>query len=196
MAISKKMSAMQRFTVVFALACLAPGTWVFADEHEVTAADQIMPVGRARWVYGGKRSMGVGGEDAEPGKDGPWRLHIKVKKGDRIAFKGSSVVFENGADEVDKVWEIALFQAGPKGKLQRLTDPKQRAFYKNPDKALLSVDPAPAPDGPWFVIRIKDLSADRPILFASGEVTHVAQTTRPGQKANLMFGAIVLDAEK
>jgi hypothetical protein len=189
-----------RFTAVFVLGCMMFASWAMADEHEVSAKDHGMPVGRAQWVYGGQRSMATGGEEAQPGKDGPWRIHIKVKNGDRIVFKGSSVVFENGADELDKVWEVAEFQAGPKNKLEALTDPAQKAFYKNPDKARRLFDPPPPVlvkgYEPWCVIRIKNLTADNPILFASGEVTHIAQGTSVGKKANLMFGAIVLDLDK
>src|SRR6266849_4062513 len=123
---------MQRLTVMLVLRYVSLGSSALADEHEVTAADLIGLRGRAQWIYGGQRSMATGGEEAQPGKDGPWRHHVKVKNGDRIVFKGSSVVFENGADEVDKVWEVAEFQAGPKGKLVALND-AQKLFYKNPD---------------------------------------------------------------
>jgi hypothetical protein len=66
----------------------------------------------------------------QPGKDGPWRVHVKVKNGDLVLFTDSTVVFENGKDEVDKVWEVAEFLDGSKGKFGPLTDTKQKAFYK------------------------------------------------------------------
>ena len=177
---------MKHCFAVFALCLLALGTAAHAEEHAITGnygSDSIM------WVYGGRRSM-VTGEEPQPGKDGPWRVHIKVKNGDYVLFTDSTVVFENGKDEVDRVWEVGPFLDGSKGKFGPLTEPKQKAFYKNPDKALLTDEPPPGMDRPLFLIRIKALTADRPILFASGRVSHLDQGR--GNK-HFMFGAIELD---
>jgi hypothetical protein len=168
------------------LCCFTFGVTVRADEHVVTTnhADSA-----TQWVYGGRRSM-VTGDPTQPGKDGPWRVHVKVKNGDLVLFTDSTVVFENGKDEVDKVWEVAEFLNGSKAKFGPLTDPKHKAFYKSPDKALLTEEPAEASDRPLFLIRIKGLTADRPILFSSGRVSHIDQDR--GNK-HYMFGAIELD---
>jgi hypothetical protein len=167
--------------------CFAPlGVVAHAEEHLVSGnrgPDSIM------WVYGGRRSM-VTGEEPQPGRDGPWRVHVKVKNGDYILFTDSTVVFENGKDEVDKVWEVSEFLDGSKGKFGPLTDPKQIAFYKNPDKALITEDPPQGVERPLFLIRVKALTADRPILFASGRVSHLDEGR--GNK-HFMFGAIELE---
>jgi hypothetical protein len=173
------------FTVLF-LCCLTLGVTARADEHVVAVNH---PEAATQWVYGGRRSV-VTGDAPQPGKDGPWRVHIKAKKGDLVLFVDSTVVFENGKDEVDKVWEIVEFLDGSKGKFGPLTDPKLKAFYKNPDKALLTEEPSKDTGRPLFLIRIKDLTADRPILFASGRVSHIDQDR--GNK-HFMFGAIELD---
>ena len=157
-----------------------------ADEHVISVNHSDAPT---QWVYGGRRSL-VTGDVPQPGKDGPWRVHIKVKKGDLVLFTDSTVVFENGKDEVDKVWEVVQFLDGSKGKFGPLTDPKLKAFYKNPDKTLLTEEPSKDTGRPLFLIRIKDLPADRPILFASGRVSHIDQDR--GNK-HFMFGAIELD---
>jgi len=177
---------MRRYLAVFVLCCLTLGVTARADEHvlSVNHADAA-----TLWIYGGRRSL-VTGEAPQPGKDGTWRVHVKVKNGDLVLFTDSTVVFENGKDEVDKVWEVAEFLDGSKGKFGPLADTKQKAFYKSPDKALLTDEPSKEMGRPLFLIRIKALTADRPILFASGRVSHVDQAR--GNK-HFMFGAIELD---
>lgn len=177
---------MRRFLAVFAPCCLALGVAARADEHVVTVNHADAP---SQWVYGGRKSM-VTGETPQPGKDGPWRVHVKAKNGDLVLFTDSTVVFENGKDEVDKVWEVAEFLSGAKGKLGPLTDAKQKEFYKNADKALITEEPPSETARALFLIRIKGLTADRPIFFASGRVSHVDQGR--GNK-HFMFGAIELD---
>ena len=166
--------------------CLALGVTARADEHVVSVNHADAP---SQWVYGGRKSL-VTGEAPQPGKDGPWRVHVKVKNGDLVLFTDSTVVFENGKEEVDKVWEVTEFLNGSRGKVGSLIDAKQKAFYKNPDKALLTDEPSKESGRTLFLIRIKDLKADRPILFASGQVSHVDQGR--GNK-HFMFGAIELD---
>lgn len=156
-----------------------------AEEHLVSAADGV------RWVYGGRRSA-VTGPEAKPGIDGPWRVHIKVKNGDFVLFTGSTVVFENGGDERDKVWEASDFLSGPKGKLGPLVDPAQKVFYTSPDKALLTAPPQLGVSEAMFLIQVKNLTAAAPILFASGSVTHI---DKQGGNKHFMFGALVLDTE-
>ncbi len=175
-------------TTVYFLCCLSVGGLALAEEH-VISGDQ--GAGSIRWVYGGRRSA-VTGPAAQPGKDGPWRAHIKVKNGDFVLFTDSTVVFENGTDEQGKVWEVAEFLNGTKGTVGALTDPLHKAFYRNPRNALVTAKPPLGAGKPFFLIRIKGLTADRPILFASGEVSHIAR--RQGNK-HFMFGAIVLDTE-
>lgn len=177
---------MRRYLAVFVLCYLTFGVTVRADEHvlSVNHADAA-----TQWVYGGRRSL-VTGEAPQPGKDGPWRVHVKVKNGDLVLLTDSTVVFENGKDEVDKVWEVAEFLDGSMGKFGPLTDAKHKAFYKNPDKALLTEELSKRTGRPLFLIRIKALTADRPILFTSGQVSHVDQGR--GNK-HFMFGAIELD---
>jgi hypothetical protein len=168
------------------LCFLLLGVMAFAEEHVISGnrgSDSIL------WVYGGRRST-VTGEEPQSGRDGPWRLHVKVKNGDYILFTDSTVVFENGRDELDKVWEVSPFLDGSKAKLGPLTDPKQKAFYKNPDKALLTEEPPQGMERPLFLIRVKALTADRPILFASGRISHVDEGR--GNK-HFMFGAIELE---
>ena len=177
---------MRCFFAICFLACLTLGVTARADEHVVSVNHADAP---SQWVYGGRRSL-VTGDVPQPCKDGSWRVHIKVKKGDLVLFTDSTVVFENGQDEVDNVWEVAAFLDGSKGKFGPLTDPKQKAFYKNPDKALLTEEPSKDGGRPLFLIRIKDLTAERPILFASGRVSHLDQDR--GNKY-FMFGAIELD---
>lgn len=92
--------------------------------------------------------------EAQPGKDGPWRIHVKVKNGDLVLFTDSTVVFENGADELDNLWEVAEFLNGSKGKVGPLTDPLHKAFYAKPDKALVTADPPMETGQPMFFIRI------------------------------------------
>ena len=132
----------------------------------------------------------VTGEEPQPGKDGPWRVHIKVKNGDLVLFTDSTVVFENGKDEVGKVWEVTEFLDGSKGKIGPLMDPGQKAYYKNADKALLTEDPSKGTERAFFLIRITNLTADHPILFASGKESHLDKGQ--GNK-HFMFGAIELD---
>jgi hypothetical protein len=177
---------MPRYLAVFVLCCLTLGVTARADEHVLSGnhADAA-----TQWVYGGRRSL-VTGEAPQPGKDGSWRVHVKVKNGDLVLFTDSTVVFENGKDEVDKVWEVAEFLDGSRGKFGPLTDTKQKTFYNSHDKALLTDEPSKETGRPLFLIRIKALTADRPILFASGRVSHVDQAR--GNK-HFMFGAIELD---
>jgi hypothetical protein len=177
---------MRRCLAVFVLCCLTLGVTARADEHVVSGnhADTA-----TQWVYGGRRSL-VTGATPQPGNDGPWRVHVKVKNGDLVLFTDSTVVFENGKDEVDKVWEVAEFLDGSTGKLGPLTDSKQKAFYKSLHKALLTDEPSKETGRPLFLIRIKALTADRPILFSSGRVSHIDQAR--GNK-HFMFGAIELD---
>ncbi len=177
---------MRRYFAVFVLGCLTLGISARADEHVLSVNHSDAPT---QWVYGGRRSL-VTGEVPQPGKDGPWRVHVKVKNGDLVLFTDSTVVFENGKDEVDKVWEVAEFLDGSRVKLGLLTDTRQRAFYQNPDQALLTEEPPTETGRPLVLIRIKALTADRPILFASGRVSHVDQAR--GNK-HFMFGAIELD---
>lgn len=177
---------MRRCLTVFVLCCPTFGVTARADEHVLSGNHTD---GATQWVYGGRRSL-VTGEAPQAGKDGPWRVHVKVRNGDLVLFTDSTVVLENGKDEVDKVWEVADFLNGSKGKLGVLTDPKHKAFYKNPDRALLTDEPSNETGRPLFLIRIKALTADRPILFASGRVSHIDQGR--GNK-HFMFGAIELD---
>jgi hypothetical protein len=180
---------MKRCSALFVLGLVPLGMVAHAEEHLVmgnAGADSVM------WVYGGRRSMVVG-EEAQPGKDGPWRVHVKAKNGDYVLFTDSTVVFENGADEVDHVWEVSPFLNGSKAKFGPLTDPMQKAFYKNPEKALLTEEPPQGQERPLFLIRIKALRADRPILFASGRVSHLDKER--GNK-HFMFGAIELETSK
>jgi hypothetical protein len=171
---------------VFVLYCLTLGIPARADEHVLSVNHADTP---SQWVYGGRKSL-VTGEAPQPGKDGPWRVHVKVKNGDLVLFTDSTVVFENGKDEVDKVWEVSEFLDGSKGRLGPLTDSKHKAFYQNPDKALLTEEPSKEGGRPLFLVRIKALTADRPIFFASGRVSHVDQGR--GNR-HFMFGAIKLD---
>jgi hypothetical protein len=176
----------KRSLVVVVLGCLTVGVAARAEEHVVTAHQGTVA---SQWVYGGRRSL-VTGEEPQPGKDGPWRVRVKVKNGDYVLFTDSTVVFENGKDEVGKVWEVSEFLDGSKGKFGPLTDPKQKAYYKNPDRALLTEEPSQETARAFFLIRIKNLTADRPILFASGQVSHLDKGQ--GNK-HFMFGAIELD---
>lgn len=175
-------------TIVCVVCSLAVGGLALADEHVVSGDKGAASI---RWVYGGRRSA-VTGPDAQAGQDGPWRVHVKVKSGDLVLFTDSTVVFENGADEQGKVWEVAEFLDGSKGKLGPLTNPMHKAFYPNPDRALVTAGPPMGVGQPLFLIRIKNLTADRPILFASGEVSHI---TKPQGNKHFMFGAIVLRME-
>jgi hypothetical protein len=177
---------MRRFLALFVPCFLTLGITARADAHVVSVNHADAP---SQWVYGGRKSL-VTGETPQPGKDGPRRVHVKVNNGDLILFTDSTVVFENGKDEVDRVWEVAEFLSGSKGKLSPLTNSKQKAFYNNPDRALLTEEPSTESGRPLFLIRIKALTADRPILFASGLVSHVDQAR--GNK-HFMFGAIELD---
>jgi len=158
-----------------------------ADEHVISVNHSDAAT---QWVYGGRRSL-VTGDVPQPGKDGPWRVHIKAKNGDLILFTDSTVVFENGQDEVDKIWEVAEFLDGTKGKLGPLTDAKQKDYYKN-DKALLTEELLKESGRTLFLLRVKSLTADRPILFSSGRVSHIDQAR--GNK-HFMFGAIELDTK-
>jgi hypothetical protein len=177
---------MRCYLPVFFLGAVTLGVTARADEHVVSVNHADVP---NQWVYGGRKSL-VTGEAPQPGKDGPWRVHVKVRNGDLVLFTDSTVVFENGKDEVDKVWEVAEFLDGSKGRIGPLTDPKHKSFYHNPDRALLTEEPAKEMSRPLFLIRIKALTAERPILFASGRVSHVDQAR--GNK-HFMFGAIELD---
>ena len=177
---------MKHCVAVCVLSSLTFSAVAHAEEHLLTGNNGAASI---MWVYGGRRST-VTGEQAQPGKDGPWRIHVKVKNGDCVLFTDSTVVFENGKDEVDKVWEVTEFLDGSKAKFGPLTDPQQKAYYKNPDKALLTEDPPEGRDRPLFLIRIKGLTAERPILFASGSVSHLDKGR--GNK-HYMFGAIELD---
>src|SRR5262245_60722341 len=85
--------------------CVTANRCSFGDEHVIS---RDRDVGSISWTYGDHRSARTG-PLAQPGHDGPWRLHVKVKNGDLVFFTGSTVVFENGADEVDVVWEISEF---------------------------------------------------------------------------------------
>jgi hypothetical protein len=185
----RQRKSLMRTAVAFSVLCFVViSGWGFADEHVVSVGkDDIIP----QWVHGDCRSTNIG-PSAEPGKDGPARLHIKVKNGDVVRFTGHTVVFENGVDEQDKVWEIAEYFNGFKGKVGPLTDPQQKSFYPNPEKTLLTQLPGPA-DRAFFLIRIKNLAADRPIFFASGYSSHKVQ---PRGSKHVMFGAIVLEPEK
>jgi hypothetical protein len=173
---------------VFVLCCLTLVVTARADEHVVSGNHADAPT---QWVYGGRKSL-VTGEAPQPGKDGPYRVHIKAKNGDLILFTDSTVVFENGQEELDKVWEVAEFLDGSMGKLGPLTDPKQKAFYKKMDKALVTEEPLKETGRTLFLVRIKALTADRPILFASGRVSHIDQGR--GNK-HFMFGAIELETK-
>jgi hypothetical protein len=180
---------MKRLLVVVLLGCLTVGLTARADEHVITAHQGTTA---SQWVYGGRRSM-VTGEEPQPGKDGSWRVHIKVKNGDYVLFTDSTVVFENGKDELGKVWEVTPFLDGSKGSFGALMDPKQKAYYKNPDSALLTEEPSKETQRAFFLIRITNLTADHPILFASGKDSHLDKGI--GNK-HFMFGAIELDTGK
>jgi len=142
-----------------------------------------------QWVYGGKRSL-VTGAVPELGKDGPFRLHVKVRTGDLVLFADSTVVFENGKDELDKVWEIAEFQDGSKVKLGSPNAARHKAYYKGLDGALITQERVQDYGRHIALIRIKALTADHPILFTSGRVSHIEQ---PRGNKHYMFGAIELD---
>lgn len=170
------------------LCCLSMSRLALADEHMISGDQGAASI---RWVYGGRRSA-VSGAEARPGKDGPWRVHVKVKNGDFVFFTDSTVVFEKGADERGKVWEVAKFLNGSKGKVGPLTSRLHTAFYPNPKKALVTDGPTMGIGKPFFLIRIKNLDADHPILFASGRISH---KERPQGSKHFMFGAIVLDQD-
>jgi hypothetical protein len=148
-----------------------------AEEHTV----RMGGIRGLSWVYADRTST-----VAEPGKDGPGRLHIKVKNGDFVAFPDNShIVFENGADEKGKAWEYVKV-SGPEIKFIPL-DAERKKYYANPDRALMTT--ADSPFKRIIIIEIKNLTGDRPILFASAEYTHTS--TEKGR----MSGAIVLDPE-
>ena len=132
----------------------------------------------------------VTGEEAKAGIDGPWRVHVRVKNGDLVLFTDSTVVFENGLDEQNKVWEVSEFLNGTKGKVGPLTDLLHKSFYLNPGKAMVTAEPPLGAGQPMFLIRVKNLKAGQPVLFASGKVSHVPKAH--GNK-HFMFGALVLD---
>ncbi len=179
---------MRYSAAICVVATLSVGALALADEHEISGD---LGASSIRWVNGGRRSA-VTGPVIEPGKDGPWRVHVKVKNGDLVLFTDSTVVFENGAGEQNDVWEISEFLNGNKGTIGPLTNPMHKAFYPNPDKALVTDGPPMGVGQPIFLIRIKNLTADKPILFASGEVSHIDKSQ--GSK-HFMFGAIVLDTQ-
>jgi len=179
---------MRQHLSVSALACVAFSVAAKGDEHIVSGDQGAVSI---RWTYGGQRSM-VTGEEAKAGIDGPWRVHVRVKNGDLVLFTDSTVVFENGLDEQNKVWEVSEFLNGTKGKVGPLTDLLHKSFYLNPGKAMVTAEPPLGAGQPMFLIRVKNLKAGQPVLFASGKVSHVPKAH--GNK-HFMFGALVLDPE-
>ncbi len=118
-----------------------------------------------------------------------------------VEFSPDGKLLAAGLDNTVRLHEVATWQelaafGGPKfldgsrGRLGLLTDTRQKGFYQSPDKASLTEMPPTETGRLLFLIRVKALTADRPILFASGRVSHVDQAR--GNK-QFMFGAIELD---
>lgn len=144
------------------------------------------------WKHGDRYSS-----EAEPGKDGPGRLHVKVKNGDRVFFSAgvdlTEVIFENGQVEAGKVWQVVELRYGSCKTAKRVeplrAEDKRRKYYVNPESVRVATrPPLPSPPAPCdliVVIQIKNLTANQAILFASG-------TSHENKQ---MFGALILDKD-